>query len=528
MESHRLALPVGSQIEHLRIEAVLGKGGFGITYLAVDARLGKRVAIKELLPDTIATRVEHNTVVPHSSGMQQDWEWARERFLEEARALAAFSHPAIVGIHRLIEANGTVYMVMDYVEGESYEARLQRIGTEPDEASLMAVIGPILSGLEEVHVHGLLHRDIKPENILIDKRGQPILIDFGSARESVGKTMTMTSIVTHGYSPIEQYQTKGRMGPWTDIYATAALMCRAITGQKPPVASDRVLDDDFEGLSRLQRGGYTYKFLQSVDWGLQVRPNERPQTVRDFIRRLASEEPAQTSLPVEPASVKEERSGGATEQIPDETASTIPARQQAAVASDSEQNRSGKKAGRTSALVGIVSFVAIIFIVPALYLRLQASRQNFAPQSSAALVGETKVALLDPDQTDYQTLKTTIPGTYDNLESLVRGLLTNADKAANPKAYHFFTEPVSQAGSGAENLKPLADYFLGARLVDNNKVAVLSFSKAALQYLDQPTTGLVFSAQAPLAETILLHYPEIEEIQYEFDGRIWAEDDWNY
>jgi len=203
-EPHHLALPVGFQIEHFRIEAVLGKGGFGITYLAVDLQLGKRVAVKELLPDTIATRIEGLTVVPHSAGMQENWEWARDRFLEEARTLATFSHPAIVGVHRLIEANGTVYMVMDYVDGESYEARLQRIGTETDQASLMAVIGPILSGLEEVHDHGLLHRDIKPENILIDRRGQPILIDFGSARESVGKTMTMTSIVTHGYSPIEQ------------------------------------------------------------------------------------------------------------------------------------------------------------------------------------------------------------------------------------------------------------------------------------------------------------------------------------
>jgi polyisoprenoid-binding protein YceI/serine/threonine protein kinase len=286
MEPHRLALPIGFQIEHFRIEAVLGRGGFGITYLAVDLQLGKRVAIKELLPDTIATRVEGLTVVPHSVGVQDDWEWARERFLEEARTLATFSHPAIVGVHRLIEANGTVYMVMDYVEGESYEARLQRIGTEPDQESLMAVIGPILSGLEEVHSHGLLHRDIKPENILIDKRGQPVLIDFGSARESVGKTMTMTSIVTHGYSPIEQYQTKGRMGPWTDIYAIAAVMCRAITGEKPPEAPDRIVEDEFVWLSYCDLPGFSATFSQSVDWALRVRPEERPQLVPDFVQQL--------------------------------------------------------------------------------------------------------------------------------------------------------------------------------------------------------------------------------------------------
>jgi TPR repeat protein len=282
MEPHRLALPVGFKIEHFRIEAVLGKGGFGITYLAVDLQLGKRVAVKELLPDTIATRVEGVTVVPHSAGLQENWEWARERFLEEARTLATFSHPAIVGVHRLIEANGTVYMVMDYVEGESYEARLQRIGTEPDQASLMAVIGPILSGLEEVHSHGLLHRDIKPENILIDKRGQPVLIDFGSARESVGKTMTMTSIVTHGYSPIEQYQTKGKMGPWTDIYAMAAVMCRAITGQKPPVATDRLVDDDFLWLSKHHDSKFAAVLRKAIDQGLRVRTEERPPSIDNW------------------------------------------------------------------------------------------------------------------------------------------------------------------------------------------------------------------------------------------------------
>ncbi len=288
MQEHRLALPSGYQLDHFRIESVLGKGGFGITYLAMDLRLGKRVAIKELLPDSIATRVEGYTVVPQSSSLADNWQWARERFLEEARVLAGFSHPAIVGVHLLMEAHGTVYMVMDYLEGESYEARLRRIGREPDQGALMAVMGPILNGLEEVHAKGLLHRDIKPENILINSRGQPVLIDFGSARQSLGKTMTMTSIVTHGYSPIEQYQTKGRMGPWTDIYAMGAMMCRAMTGEKPPVAADRVLDDGFSWLSYMQLPGYAETFKQSVDWALRVRPEERPQTVKGWLVQLDS------------------------------------------------------------------------------------------------------------------------------------------------------------------------------------------------------------------------------------------------
>jgi serine/threonine protein kinase len=288
-EPHRLALPVGFKIEHFRIEAVLGKGGFGITYLAVDRQLGKRVAIKELLPDTIATRAEGLTVVPHSADMQENWEWARERFLEEARALSAFSHPAIVGVHRLIEANGTVYMVMDYVEGESYEARLQRMGVDRSERSLLAIIDPILLGLEEVHSKNLLHRDIKPDNILIDKRGRPVLIDFGSARELVGKTTTMTSIVTHGYSPLEQYQTRGKVGPWTDLYAVGAVMCRAITGQKPPAAPDRVDEDAFQWLTYNTMTGHREELRLVIDWMLRVRGQDRPQSVSTVRACLAAD-----------------------------------------------------------------------------------------------------------------------------------------------------------------------------------------------------------------------------------------------
>jgi serine/threonine protein kinase len=305
METHRLALTAGYRLEHYQIERILGKGGFGITYVAIDTHLGKRVAIKELLPDSIATRVEGSTVVPQTTSMEDSWAWAKERFLEEARFLAGFSHPAIVGVHRLLEANGTAYMVMDYVEGESYEARLRRIGKEADQASLMAVMGPIMEGIEELHAKNLLHRDIKPDNILIDKRGKPVLIDFGSARTSVGATMTMTSMVTHGYSPIEQYQTKGKMGPWTDIYALGAVMCRAITGEKPPVAADRVIEDDFEWVSNRKPVGYDETFLNAVDWALRVRVEDRPQNISAFAQHIrhtptpSSPPPVPTPPPVE-------------------------------------------------------------------------------------------------------------------------------------------------------------------------------------------------------------------------------------
>jgi serine/threonine protein kinase len=302
MEPHRLALNTGFRLENFQIERILGKGGFGITYVALDMHLGKRVAIKELLPDSIATRVEGSTVVPQTASMQESWEWARARFLEEAQILAGFSHPAIVGVHRLIEANGTVYMVMDFIDGESYESRLRRIGREPSQEALLEVISPILDGLREVHSKNLLHRDIKPENILLSSTGQPMLIDFGSARTSIGATMSMTSIVTHGYSPIEQYQTKGKMGPWTDIYAIGAVMCRAITGEKPPVAADRIVQDDFEWVSNRKPAGYDETFLNAVDWALRVRVEDRPENISAFSQhiRLAPTPSTPPPLPTPP------------------------------------------------------------------------------------------------------------------------------------------------------------------------------------------------------------------------------------
>jgi len=232
-----------------------------------------------------------------STAHEEGWQWARERFVDEARILGGFCDPNIIAVHRLIQANGTVYLVMDHLEGESYEARLRRIGREPDESSLMAVISPLLDGLQEVHAASLLHRDIKPENILFDKRGNPVLIDFRAARATVGATMTMTSIVTHGYSPIEQYQTKGKMGPWTDIYAMAAVMCSAITGEKPPPAPDRLTEENPLRLQTERCSGFAPHFFEAVQRGLRVSGSERPQSIAEWQQCIqASKAPSEKPL----------------------------------------------------------------------------------------------------------------------------------------------------------------------------------------------------------------------------------------
>lgn len=318
MATHRLALPSGFRLENYLFMDPLGKGGFGITYLARDLQLNRPVAVKELLPDSIATRVDGSTVVAQSEAHEGDWRWARERFLQEARVVAGFRHPHIVNVHRLIEANGTVYMVMDFLDGGSYEERLKQIGREPSEDSLRAVIDPLLDGLAEVHAAGLLHRDIKPDNILFNHRGEPVLADFGAAREMIGRTIALTSIVTPGYSPLEQYQSKQELqGAWTDIYALGAVMVRAITGHKPPHATDRLGKDTFEGVASKPRPGYSPKFLKAVDLALRMKPEVRPPTVAEWRKILVPVVKPPAAAPLELIAPKggESWEAGTTQKI---------------------------------------------------------------------------------------------------------------------------------------------------------------------------------------------------------------------
>ncbi len=296
-EGHRLALPTGYRLEEFRVERMLGKGGFGITYLAEDLHLKQRVAIKEHLPDVISTRADGSTVVAQSVPLEEDYRWSLESFVEEARVLASIRHPNVVRVSRLLEANGTAYMVMDYLEGESLDAYLARTPAGIREERLLAIVLPILEGLEAVHRSGLLHRDVKPANIYLTEEGRPILLDFGAARQDLGRTITMTSMVSHGYSPIEQYQTKARQSAGTDLYALSAVMYRAITGEKPPVASDRIFTDELRPIRERVSGQYCEGFLRAIDHALAVALEDRPNSVASWREELVGSENRSESLP---------------------------------------------------------------------------------------------------------------------------------------------------------------------------------------------------------------------------------------
>ncbi|MGH8547018.1 MAG: serine/threonine-protein kinase [Methylococcales bacterium] len=235
---HRNALKPGYELHWYRIERVLGQGSFGITYLARDLNLDQEVAIKEYLPMELAVREPDFSVQPAADTHGEQFKWGLDRFIAEAKTLARFKHPNIVRVLTVFEANRTGYMVMEYEHGDNLKDILTRRGTLAED-ELLRIVLPILDGLETVHERGFIHRDIKPANLFIRANGSPVLIDFGSARQALGvETRTLTTLVSHGYAPYEQYYSKGeKQGPWTDFYGLGATLSSghrgATSGREP-------------------------------------------------------------------------------------------------------------------------------------------------------------------------------------------------------------------------------------------------------------------------------------------------------
>ena len=281
---HYGALPIGTVLEHYRLESVLGHGGFGITYQALEVDLERPVAIKEYLPREVALRDQGVTVMPISEADRDLFNWGLERFQEEARTLARFQHPNIVSVRRFIRAHGTAYLVMDYCDGESLEAVLKREGTLSTERLIKLWI-PLLNALETLHASEVTHRDIKPANIYLRRDGSPVLLDFGAARQALAQhSRSVTSMATPGYAAFEQYSSRGQQGPWTDIYGLGATLYRCVTGKRPVDATDRMIDDDLVSTIQAARRDYPRVLLEQIDAALRLRPRDRPQSVAAWRR----------------------------------------------------------------------------------------------------------------------------------------------------------------------------------------------------------------------------------------------------
>ena len=303
-------LPPGTRLEEFIIERVLGSGGFGITYLARDKRLGRQVVIKENLPAQFCWRDTTSlTVQPRQSGGEDadNFQYSLESFEKEAATLASLDHPGIVKVLRSFEANGTAYFVMPFVEGTTFDEviREREMQRRPfTEAELTSLLDKVLAALTYLHERGIYHRDIKPDNLLITTQGDPVLIDFGAARQRLSER-SLTVIESPGYTPFEQMQSRGKVGPWSDLYALGGTLYKAITGETPAKATDRAFDDPVERLdSRAElQGRYTKKFMSSIDQAMVTQASQRFQDAGDWIKHL---ETRQIDLPDADAAGAEE------------------------------------------------------------------------------------------------------------------------------------------------------------------------------------------------------------------------------
>ena len=286
-----VALRAGTVLNNRYIVGrVLGQGGFGITYVAFDSQLQAKVAVKEYMPSDMATRVEGTTVSIMMDTRAEDFTYGAERFQEEARTLAKFiGHPNIAGVSSYFDENDTSYFVMDYIEGVSFKSYIANNGGKVSVDETLNVMIPVLRALTAVHAEGFIHRDVTPDNIYISKDGNVKLLDFGSARYSIGdKSKSLDVILKVGYAPKEQYIRRGRQGPFTDVYSCAACFYAALTGYLPPESLERLDHDELVPVS--QAGVDIPEWLdKAILKGLAVQPEDRFQSAAEFLDAIENQ-----------------------------------------------------------------------------------------------------------------------------------------------------------------------------------------------------------------------------------------------
>lgn len=350
------ALSPGAMIGRYEVLAVLGQGSFGITYRARDVQLNREVAIKEYLPTTLAYRQAGAAVLPRSTRVAEDFTWGRDRFVAESRVMASLHHaPGVVRVHDFLEVNGTAYIVMEMLHGDTLEGHIKKHG-RLDAPAIERIIWPLLEGLEQVHDAGFLHRDVKPANILLNAQGRPTLIDFGASRAAMaGRTVAMTAVFTPGYAAAEQFN-MAKQGPWTDIYGVAATLYHAICGEAPPSAFERMLDDEYQPVGRRALAGFPPGLLAGIDAGLAVRAADRPQSIAAWREILSS-----TAAPGDEATklILEQRPDPAATVVmgrpvaPSQASPPQPSAPPAPQPSGAPRNRSVLYAGAAVALLGL-------------------------------------------------------------------------------------------------------------------------------------------------------------------------------
>jgi serine/threonine protein kinase len=293
-ESH--ALPTGYKLQEYKIEKVLSGGGFSFVYLARSPS-GERVAIKEYLPAALATRMEGECVRPKSADALPNFRQGLKSFFEEGRALASINHNNIIRVLNFFRANDTVYMVMQYERGKSLQEYIQTHQEPAKEDFVRRLFSELLGGLREVHARKLLHLDIKPANIYIRLDGSPVLLDFGSARQTLVDTHSKLQLsFTPGFASPEQYLGRKLLGPWSDIYSVGASIYACLIRSSPISADIRSQQDKLVPALQVGKGIYSPHLLEIIDWCMKLDPLQRPQSVFALQKALQERPPEDKSL----------------------------------------------------------------------------------------------------------------------------------------------------------------------------------------------------------------------------------------
>lgn len=300
--AHADALPPGARLAEFEIQGLLGVGGFGLVYRAYDHSLHRTVAIKEYMPAALAARPVGLSLSIRSSADQDTYDSGLRSFMAEARLLAQFDHPSLVKVYRFWEANNTAYMVMPLYSGVTLKQARTQMLVPPPEDWLRTVLWSVLQALQVLHEHDTLHRDVSPDNIFLQDAGPPVLLDLGAARRAItDRSRKLTAILKVNYAPIEQYAEADdlKQGPWSDLYALAAVVYGCLRNDPPLPATTRVVSDSMPSMQSLAGTieahfglRYSPAFVRAIDHALAVQPAQRTQSVHDFVEEMGLQAPS--------------------------------------------------------------------------------------------------------------------------------------------------------------------------------------------------------------------------------------------
>jgi serine/threonine protein kinase len=285
---HIDALPAGTMLGEFEVQSLLAVGGFGMVYRGYDHTLHRQVAIKEYMPSALVGRPVGLALSARSEVDETSFQTGLQSFIDEARLLARFDHPSLVKVYRFWEANNTAYMAMPLYTGMTLKEARRRMSGPPPEAWLRKVLWSVLQALQVLHDADTLHRDVSPDNIFLQDVGPPVLLDLGAARKAIlDSGQKHTAILKVNYAPIEQYADASDMseGPWTDLYALAAVVHGCICNEAPLPATFRMVRDRMPSFAQVTQTAhahfgqlYAESFVSAVSHALAIEPSLRPQS----------------------------------------------------------------------------------------------------------------------------------------------------------------------------------------------------------------------------------------------------------